>query len=247
MNHKNSKKDTPFYIGYAKTMDKKHSLWLKKRIYITFSLVLIVGLTILIFQNTFYKASFDFLNDKTYKGVLFKYPYPNLRVKKGKHYFRYLLVNPGKHGVGDIPFGKMVSLSGRLISRDQDKMIEINPDSIQILSSSTITSNLETVLGSIKISGEIVRSKCFYGVMNPGHLKTHKACAILCIRGGIPPVFYVNASKTKTAKHYLMLNSQGKTFNDDILELVAQQVSVTGETSSLDNLFIIKADAKDYH
>ena len=45
--------------------------------------------------------------------------------------------------------------------------------------------------GPVTVRGEIVDSKCFLGVMVPGSGKTHKDCASLCLRGGIPPALYV--------------------------------------------------------
>ena len=47
---------------------------------------------------------------------------------------------------------------------------------------------MPTSLGVATLRGEIVDSKCYLGAMKPGDQKTHKACATLCIRGGIPPV-----------------------------------------------------------
>jgi len=44
-----------------------------------------------------------------------------------------------------------------------------------------------TSLGTQTLVGEIVDSKCFLGVMNPGQLTTHRACAIRCISGGVRP------------------------------------------------------------
>jgi len=44
--------------------------------------------------------------------------------------------------------------------------------------------------------GEIVDSKCL-GVMTPGQLTTHRACAIRCISGGIPPVLHVRQTNAK--------------------------------------------------
>lgn len=46
-------------------------------------------------------------------------------------------------------------------------------------------------LGETTLKGEIVDSKCYLGVMNPGNLKAHRACAINCIQGGVPPVLLV--------------------------------------------------------
>ena len=45
--------------------------------------------------------------------------------------------------------------------------------------------------GAVELTGEIVDSKCFLGVMVPGSGKTHKECASLCLRGGIPPALFV--------------------------------------------------------
>jgi hypothetical protein len=41
--------------------------------------------------------------------------------------------------------------------------------------------------GLVKLTGEIVDSKCFLRVIAPGSGKTHKECASLRLRGGIPP------------------------------------------------------------
>jgi hypothetical protein len=42
------------------------------------------------------------------------------------------------------------------------------------------------LLGPITVRGELVDSKCYLGVMNPGHGKVHRDCAARCIGGGIP-------------------------------------------------------------
>jgi hypothetical protein len=43
-------------------------------------------------------------------------------------------------------------------------------------------------LGAFTLVGEIVDSKCYLGIMNPGETNPHRECAALCIRGGIPPL-----------------------------------------------------------
>jgi hypothetical protein len=47
--------------------------------------------------------------------------------------------------------------------------------------------------GTVVLRGEIVDSKCFLGVMTPGQGKTHRACASLCLRGGLPAALLVDA------------------------------------------------------
>jgi hypothetical protein len=44
----------------------------------------------------------------------------------------------------------------------------------------------------VEVSGEVVDTKCFLGVMVPGSGKTHRACAALCLRGDIPPALHVH-------------------------------------------------------
>ena len=44
-----------------------------------------------------------------------------------------------------------------------------------------------------RLRGEIIDPKCFAGAMKPGEGKPHKACAVLCLRGGIPPMFLTDA------------------------------------------------------
>lgn len=46
----------------------------------------------------------------------------------------------------------------------------------------------------VTLDGELVDSKCYLGTMKPGDGKTHKSCAILCLRGGIPPLFVSKAA-----------------------------------------------------
>ena len=51
----------------------------------------------------------------------------------------------------------------------------------------------------VTLRGEIVDSKCFLGVMVPGAGRTHKECASLCVRGGIPPALFVRDRHGRSA------------------------------------------------
>jgi hypothetical protein len=93
--------------------------------------------------------------------------------------------------------------------------------------------------------GEIVDSKCFLGVMNPGQLTPHRACAIRCISGGIPPVLLVR-SKNGPAIYLLLVAADGKPVNPQVLDLVAEPVQITGEVERQGGLFILLADPSTY-
>jgi hypothetical protein len=66
-------------------------------------------------------------------------------------------------------------------------MIEIVPNSIAAPpQSANIAAPPTRDLGERILIGEIVDTKCFLGVMNPGEGKVPRECAALCLSGGIP-------------------------------------------------------------
>jgi hypothetical protein len=58
-------------------------------------------------------------------------------------------------------------------------------------------------LGLIKINGEIIDPKCYFGVMKPGKGKPQCDCAIRCILGGITPMLVVK-NEQGDANYYLL-------------------------------------------
>ena len=96
-------------------------------------------------------------------------------------------------------------------------------------------------LGVQTLRGEIVDSKCYLGVMKPGRGKPHRACATLCIRGGIPPVLRV-VTGTGEARHLLLTDQDGGAINDRILDLVAEPVEVTGRVLRTGDLLMLRAE-----
>ena len=91
------------------------------------------------------------------------------------------------------------------------------------------------------LEGEIVDSKCYLGTMKPARWKPHRACAINCIAGGVPPLFVVElADGTRT--HYLLVDAENKPINDRVLNYVAEPVRITGEEWRLGDLRILAAD-----
>ena len=90
------------------------------------------------------------------------------------------------------------------------------------------------------LRGEIVDSKCFVGVMKPGRGKVHRACATLCIRGGIPPLLVV-AEDGGALAYYLLVGPDGRTLDPIAAGLVAEPIEITGDVIELDDLRVLKA------
>jgi len=90
-----------------------------------------------------------------------------------------------------------------------------------------------------------VDSKCFLGVMNPGQLAPHRACAIRCISGGCPPVLLVRRERGPPL-YLLLVSAGGASVNKQVLDLVAEPVEITGEIEQQGDLLILRADPRTY-
>ena len=124
-------------------------------------------------------------------------------------------------------------------------MIEVLPGSIQ-MTNLAAAGLLQTVaLGKQTFEGEIVDSKCFLGVMNPGQLTPHRACAIRCISGGVPPVLLVR-QKDGPAVYLLLVSADGKPVNKQVLNMVAEPLEITGDVERQGELLILRADPATY-
>jgi len=80
-------------------------------------------------------------------------------------------------------------------------------------------------LGEVQFTGEIVDSRCYFGVMNPGAGKVHRDCAVRCISGGIPPAFLVRDSSGNIVT-LLLAN-----WKRELLNHVAEPVTIRGRLS----------------
>jgi hypothetical protein len=93
----------------------------------------------------------------------------------------------------------------------------------------TVVSPSSSRGAAVTLRGEIVDSKCFLGVMVPGEGKTHKDCASLCLRGGIPPAFVVRDREGRTALMLLVSESGGSLAGHEAaVRLAAEPIELTG-------------------
>ena len=74
----------------------------------------------------------------------------------------------------------------------------------------------------MSLTGEIVDSKCYFGVMNPGNGKVHRDCAVRCISGGIPPAFLVRDVSGRI-EALLLAN-----WKRELLDHIAEPVTIRG-------------------
>lgn len=263
------KSNNEFYIGYLPEMPADTRTFLRSRVMLAVVGALLIAGLVVATQSSFYPSTFEFGQVKEFVGTIDTESYPTLKVRKPgaakDAATRYYLVAFGKQGAFEAAAkwaGQTVRLRGTLIYHENQTMIEIAPgdDSIVALDPSapppditseqlrTLAENGSNVeeLGTMTLTGEIVDSKCYLGVMNPGRGKLHRACAVRCISGGIPPVLMVRDEQDGSAAYLMLVSETGAAVNKEVLPFVAVPVRITGNVSRRDNLLIMKADPATY-
>jgi hypothetical protein len=228
-----------FYVGYLPHMPPGLRRFLTSCVGILLCLAALVAILLTYGQMPFANSRFAYLQYRDYDGVILESPHPLLLTSQG----RYLLVAPGKHGANALVRGmnlRGVRLSGSLIERSGNRMLEVVPGSIHPAATGG-TPHGSTQLGQVTVTGEIVDSKCYLGVMNPGSGKVHRGCAARCISGGIPPALLVRDS-AGALQFLLLTTAQGQQLNRALLEFVAEPVQVTGQLSRVDDFLTLEID-----
>ena len=87
----------------------------------------------------------------------------------------------------------------------------------------------------VTLAGELMDGKCHLGVMKPGDGRGHRACAILCMRGGIPPLLQVT---TDDGDERLLLvhGPEGGRCPDAIIERAGEPIALTGRLGWIGDL-----------
>lgn len=182
----------PFYVGYKPTPPRHRSTMIFV-IILVMSWVCFASLLFVLAERDPGEAVWSISNEQTWTGLLIEHPYPML-VTPNK---TLLVVSMGKRGAHDQLtgfFNTQVSISGYELQRDGRRMIELSPSSIRpiLLAEQTLipTPELEIIDNEPHtFVGEMIDGKCYLGAMKPGDGFAHRACAVLCLKGGLPPMF----------------------------------------------------------
>lgn len=238
-------KTDEFYVGYMPDAPKKTASVVKRVILTIGLLVVCISLVLVYFQKEFGSATFEYGINTTIEGYIFTEPVPHLVLQMGstadgKEIFQnILLVGFGKAGaeevienlqkkVGKSLIGSKVKVSGFMIYGDGKALMQITEeDNDKIVPEDGHLLDVEpwNSLGKVRVSGELVDPKCYFGVMKPGEGKAHRACAIRCIVGGIPPVFHTSGS----SDYFLLVDEASEPVNQDVLGIVGDQITLSGE------------------
>jgi hypothetical protein len=245
-----------FFIGYAPPMPPRLARFVTRAILGIACVLLVWAVTLAAGHLSLEGGTFEFGHAKSFSGTIVERPYPGLRLGGVDSNVEpwALLVAPGKHGADTLVSGlegRHVTLTGTRIQRGSHTMIEIEPESLLRKASETASTEVTALLersdqGPVELTGEIVDSKCFLGVMVPGSGKTHKECASLCLRGGIPPALYVQ-DRAGHSSLLLLTGPTGERVGAPALQAAGEAISLIGSIQRQGGWLVLRTDPTSWH
>lgn len=245
-----SDRNTPFFVGFLKVPEGLRVFLISTGLSMIAFFAAIAVMTGLA-QDDPGDAAFRFdYGRQTVTGVLEVTPYPVVHVIEGSEQIpagrALMLSGQGKNGAMDrgTPLeGQLVTASGVLLRRGALDMLQLHGGRNGLAAAEGETADLPEpeALGRWRLAGEICDGKCLAGAMRPGTGLSHKACADLCIDGGIPPVF-VSSQPVEGSEFLMITGPNGTEMPDAARDLIATYVTVEGEISRHGDLLIFAMD-----
>lgn len=236
-----TEQEAELYVGYLEKAPPHTARFVRRVVGVLFCLFVAIAGGLAATQKDFGQGRFEFGVVTSHEGWLSLAPHPVLWRETAP----LLLVGQGKHGADPALAsydGQRVRLQGSLIVSDCLEMLELTPDPpVRMEGDRLAPVPAQRSLGRHHLRGEIVDSKCHLGVMKPGEEKTHKACAILCLRGGAPPLFVVRQDG-RVVLRLLLVGKDGGPLGPEILDLVAEPIEIDGEIEQQGELLRLRAD-----
>lgn len=181
-------------------------------------------------------ARWDPSKVETWRGRLVMDPYPRLRFLAADGGVQSALIGcPDKCGVAlelAAFVDRLVEVSGSAAVRGDHLMITASRSFgwIRLVADQTPPPPPPPgqAIGRLTLEGELMDAKCWLGAMRPGEGLTHKGCAELCVRSGLPLLF-VTGGPEKDRRVFIALRPDGSRLDTSVLPFVADPVRVTGE------------------
>lgn len=240
-----------FFIGYAPPMPPRLARFVCRVVLGIGCFIVVLAVTLAAGHVRLEGGTFEFGHPMTFSGTIVEHPYPGLRLDGVDLNVEpwALLVAPGKHGADALVSGlegRHVTFTGTRIQRGGHMMIEVEPASLSSQVSFAASVDAAALLeqsdkGAVELTGEIVDSKCFLGVMVPGSGKTHKECAALCLRGGIPPALYVQ-DRAGHSSLLLLVGPAGESIGARALQVAGEAIFLTGSVERRGGWLVLRTD-----
>lgn len=239
-------KQQGFFVGYYKKVPREIALFC-----IGVGAFLVGAFAALSFglaYNTDDPVAASYTTGVRVSGVYLAEPYPMLWTSPDPDDpsgHALLLAGEGKSGAqaaGRGHEGQAVIVTGALLKRGTIDMLVVDSLAAETSAPAEVAVPALVPLGRWRAGGEICDGKCKAGAMKPGAGLAHKACANLCIQGGLPPIFVT--VEPIAGSNFLVLASEsgGPLADGSWTDLVARPAVLEGAVERRGDLLVLKAD-----
>lgn len=239
------RRDTPFFIGWA-TPDRRLWPFLIAVALVAFVASFSIAYVVAATQDD--PGAGARMGRVEALGVLQTQPYPILHILESDQFdagSTVLLMGQGKNGVqgrADPLDGQVVRVSGTRLNRGELDGIILRggQNGMALAADGTGTLPEAEDLGRWRLTGEICDGNCLAGAMRPGTGLAHRACANLCILGGLPPVF-VATDTVGGSEFFLVADADGAPMSASMLDYTALLIQAEGRVERRGgmNVFLI--------
>jgi hypothetical protein len=250
-----------FYVGYAASAPPAIRRFVRRAVAGVLGATAALALLLAALQRPFAPSAFEYGAEREFVGWVRESPTPLLLVPGpdceelcAPTSSYYLTRYQTKQGAADLVRGlegRQVRLRGVLVYFEDQTLLDVVPGSVEPIEAAAagpITAPAAEVrdLGPHTLEGEVVDGKCYLGVMRPGLGKVHRACAARCISSGSPPLLVVRDAQGRLA-HLLLVGSDGRSLQRELLPFVAEPVRVTGRVLRYDDLLVLRTEPRAIH
>lgn len=232
-----------FFVGWSGRLPPAHRAGMLRHALFGAAVILGIGLLLGRAQDENGLAGGLPSGDVKLAGILTVAPFPTLFVAPDASHPRghvLLLAGEGKLGPPVPPEwdGRVITAEGAIIRRGDLDMMQVASTSLQ---DTRLPPPALQSLGRWRVEGEICDGKCQAGAMQPGRGIAHRACAILCLNGMIPPVF-VTTGPLAGHDFLLLGDKDGGPGDASWHALVGLRVRLDGEVQQRGDVLVFLAD-----
>lgn len=239
--------DDEFYIGYEAAMPSGMGRVVRTWVAWASLLAVVIVAVATLAARPLAVSRFAYGETRAWTGYLVRLPAPSLLVPDQGGFRRYWLVARGKRGADYFLRGLAdgwVTVRGSEVARDPWRMVE-GAEALPSREAADRPAPPAAEPGPgrrVSLRGEIVDSKCFLGVMNPGERTVHRDCAIRCLSGGVTPML---AFTDEGGEHRLavIVDAAGIAPLPAIRNQVGRPVEVSGQLFTLDDVLVLRLDS----
>ncbi|MFT5353958.1 MAG: hypothetical protein ACI9KE_001158 [Polyangiales bacterium] len=247
--------DEEFFVGYLPIPARTRKRMVATAVAVLCTMVALAALAALFQRHP--GLALERSERGEFHGRYVQSPYPHLRyLDEEAGSVSALMVRGHKAGLGETFShldGERIVVSGQMFHRAGASLLVVysspereEPDGEDAASQDAVSPDAASQEAAspeprrVTLRGEVADSKCYFGQMRPGDGQAHRACAQLCVRGGIPPLLVTQDGEGGETPYILT----GELADAEaIIPFLGEAVIVEGEFERRSGLWLLHVDA----